>query len=573
MGTLVGIAVCVGNKRAVATAPSEVEPTGIMTFADPAVQALCAKTWGDGTNITYEQAREVTEIPKNWAKDNTTITSFNEIKYFKNLLYIRERAFTNCSNLVINEISLPNVLLIELSAFANCTALGCELLNLPSCETLGTTVFYNTTIKRVVMPKLKTIADSSRGYGCFQKIPNLESVTLRDIEYIGDYSFSDDKKLVLDSIEYPNLTRIGQAAFANCTLTLNKAILPNCKKIESSAFNGCSSMALTKLELPLCTSIGGSAFNGCKSMALTKLELPLCTSIGGSAFLNCASMNADINLPQLTSIGIRAFHNSGIAKVTSLGSITSLPDGVWTGSVYAGVFYGCTQLKTIILPDSLTSIGTGSFNGCKLLESVTFGSNISKIGNNAFSECPNLNIDELNLPLLSSIGSEAFQNCRIVKITSLGSITSLPDGGFNSTYSYIGVFARNEQLKSASLPNSITVLGNGSFNRCTSLTQINIPEGVTSLRQVCFNRCSALESIELPSTVTAIGPSAFQYCTGLTRVSITADTPPSLGSSAFADCLALTGIYVPDESIEAYKTATNWSAYANKILPLSQYNG
>ena len=406
MGTLVGIAVCIGNKRAVATAPSEVEPTGIMTFADPAVQALCAKTWGDGTNITYEQAREVTEIPKNWAKDNTTITSFNEIKYFKN-----------------------------------------------------------------------------------------------------------------------------------------------------------------------CRTIGASAFNGCSSMALTKLELPLCTSIGVYAFLNCASMNADINLPQLTSIGIRAFHNSGIAKVTSLGSITSLPNGEWTGSVYAGVFYGCTQLKTVILPDSLTSIGTGSFDGCKLLESVTFGSNISKIGNNAFSECPNLNIDELNLPLLSSIGSVAFHNSGIVKITSLGSITSLPDGVFNSTYNYIGVFARNEQLKSASLPNSITVLGNGSFNRCTSLTQINIPEGVTSLRQVCFNRCSALESIELPSTVTAIGPSAFQYCTGLTRVSITAATPPSLGSSAFANCSALTGIYVPDESIEAYKTATNWSAYANKILPLSQYNG
>ena len=60
MGTFVGIACCVGNRRAVATAPAESEPTGIMTFADPAMQALCAKTWGDGTNITYEQAREVT---------------------------------------------------------------------------------------------------------------------------------------------------------------------------------------------------------------------------------------------------------------------------------------------------------------------------------------------------------------------------------------------------------------------------------------------------------------------------------------------------------------------------------
>lgn len=406
MGTLVGIAVCVGNKRAVATAPAEVEPTGIMTFADPAMQALCAKTWGDGTNITYEQAREVKTIPSNWAKGNTTITSFNEIKYFKNL-----------------------------------------------------------------------------------------------------------------------------------------------------------------------TAIGSSAFNGCTSLALTSLELPQCTSIGVYAFLNCASMNADINLPLLTSIGIRAFHNSGIAKVTSLGSITSLPDGEWTGSVYAGVFYGCTQLKTVILPDSLKTIGRNSFNECKLLESVTFGSNISKIGDNAFSQCPNLNIDDLNLPLLASIGSKAFYACRIKKITSLGSITSLPNGDFNSTYDYIGVFARNEQLKSVSLPNSIIKLGKGSFNRCTLLKQINIPEGVKSLGQVCFFRCSALESIELPSTVTAIEPSAFQYCTGLTRVSITAATPPSLGSSAFANCSALTGIYVPDDSVEAYKTATNWSAFADIILPLSQFNG
>ena len=82
-----------------------------------------------------------------------------------------------------------------------------------------------------------------------------------------------------------------------------------------------------------------------------------------------------------------------------------------------------------------------------------------------------------------------------------------------------------------------------------------------------------MEGVELPSTVTTIGGYAFQYCTGLIWVSITAATPPTLGSGAFANCPALTGIYVPDESVEAYKTATNWSAYANKILPLSQYKG
>ena len=481
MGTLVGIAVCVGNKRAVATAPSEVEPTGIMTFADPNVQALCAKTWGDGTNITYEQAREVTEIPKNWAKDNTTITSFNEIKYFKNLLYIRERAFTNCSNLVINEISLPNVLLIELSAFANCTALGCELLNLPSCETLGTTVFYNTTIKRVVMPKLKTIADSSRGYGCFQKIPNLESVTLRDIEYIGDYSFSDDKKLVLDSIEYPNLTRIGQAAFANCTLTLNKAILPNCKKIESSAFYGCSSMALTKLELPQCTIIGIEAFNGCSSMALTSLELPQCTSIGSECFA----------------------YTKGIGK-------------------------------------------------------LNWGELAKNVINEGFR-----NIDGIGIPIVN-----------IPNVTAW----------FESTFGYVNaspaIYSHNLCQNDVPMPDVVIPEGCTKVGQKTlcylHLNSLSIPETVTSIGD--YNQYALhLPVFDIPSSVTKIG----QYVIGgnydsnvknVPTVICRAVTPPTLGTVK-ANGGAHQAIYVPDESVEAYKTATNWSAFADIILPLSQYNG
>ena len=474
MGIMVGIAVCVGNKRAVATAPAEVEPTGIMTFADPAVQALCAKTWGDGTNITYEQAREVTEIPKNWAKDNKTITSFNEIKYFKNLLYIRERAFTNCSNLVINEISLPNLLLIELSAFANCTALGCELLNLPSCETLGTTVFYNTTIKRVVMPKLKTIADSQKDYGCFQKIPNLESVTLRDIEYIGDYSFKDATKLVLDSIEYPNLTRIGISAFAGCTFTLNKAILPNCKKIETSAFNGCTSLALTSLELPLCTSIGNNAFNNCTSMALTTLELPQCTTIGNEAFHSCSSMAlTSLELPQCTSIGNKAFNGCSSMALTSL----DLP--------------------------LCTSIGNSAFNGCPLLSEITFQN-------------------------VTTVGTQAFRGTGISKI-KLPSVETM-----SAVSNYDGIFSFCPNLVLVDLGENCSSIGNESFGRGVGTSGKNIT-------LICR-----------------------------------ASTPPTLGGSIISKGLVkatIGEIYVPDESVEAYKTATNWSAYANIILPLSQFKG
>ena len=474
MGTLVGIAVCVVNRRAVATAPSESEPTGIMTFADPAMQALCAKTWGDGTNITYEQARAVTEIPKNWAKGNTTITSFNEIKYFKNLVYIRERAFTNCSNLVINEISLPNVLLIELSAFANCPALGCELLNLPSCETLGTSVFYNSSIKRVVMPKLKTIADSYKDYGCFQKIPNLESITLRDIEYIGDYSFKNATKLVLDSIEYNNLTRIGEAAFAGATFTLNKAILPKCTKIETSAFYGCKSMALTTLHLPLCTSIGEYAFYSCSSMALTSLELPQCTTIGAAAFERCSSMAlTSLKLPQCTSIGGFAFNGCSSMALTSL----ELP--------------------------LCTSIGEYAFQGCPLLSEITFQN-------------------------VTTVGSRAFVGSTISKI-KLPSVETM-----SAASNYDGI-----------------------FSYCTNLVLVDLGENCSSIGNESFGRY--------------VGTSG-KNITLICRATI----PPTLGGAIINKGWVFATIgemYVPDDSVEAYKTATNWSAYANIILPLSQFNG
>lgn len=504
MGTLVGIACCVGNKRAVATAPSEVEPTGIMTFADPAMQALCAKTWGDGINITYEQAREVTEIPKNWAKNNTTITSFNEIKYFKNLLYIRERAFENCSNLVINEISLPNVLLIELSAFANCTALGCELLNLPSCETLGATVFFNTPIKKVVMPKLKTIADSAKNYGCFQN-SNLESVALRDIENIGDFSFKNASKLVLDSIEYPNLTRIGKIAFGNCKFTLNKAILPSCKKIEESAFYGCSSMALTKLELPQCTSIGLSAFNGCSSMALTSLELPLCTTIGESAFNGCSSMAlTSLELPQCTSIGSECFASTK---------------------------------------------GIGKLNWGELAKNVN---------GEGFNHIRGIGIPIVNIPNITA--------------------------WFESTFGYVNaspaIYSHNLCQNDVPMPDVVIPEGCTKVGQKTlcylHLNSLSIPETVTSIGD--YNQYALqLPVFDIPSSVTKIG----QYVIGgnsdsnvknVPIVICRAVTPPTLGMVK-ANGGAHQAIYVPDESVEAYKTATNWSAFADIILPLSQYKG
>ena len=235
MGTLVGIALCVGNKRAVATAPSESEPTGIMTFADPAMQALCAKTWGDGTNITYEQAREVTEIPKNWAKGNTTITSFNEIKYFKNCRTIGASAFERCSSMALTSLELPQCTSIGETAFERCSSMALTSLELPQCTS------------------------------------------------IGNYAFNGCSSMALTSLELPQCTTIGAYAFNGCPL-LSEITFQNVTTVGSQAFRGST---IAKIKLPSVETMAASSnydgiFSYCKNLVLVDLG-ENCSSIGNES--------------------------------------------------------------------------------------------------------------------------------------------------------------------------------------------------------------------------------------------------------------------------------------------------
>lgn len=123
--------------------------------------------------------------------------------------------------------------------------------------------------------------------------------------------------------------------------------------------------------------------------------------------------------------------------------------------------------------------------------------------------------------------------------------------------------------KTIEIPNSVTSIGNGAFfNASPSWQNINIPDSVTEIPEHLFAGPSpfktnvsvlhGLLTVTIGSGVKSIQNEAFFNCTNLTTITIKATTPPSLGNKVFKGSswsCPLTAIYVPADSVEAYKTA------------------
>ncbi len=216
---------------------------------------------------------------------------------------------------------------------------------------------------------------------------------------------------------------------------------------------------------------------------------------------------------------------------------------------YYGMFYHCYQLTSVIIPQSVTNF-ISAFNGCDSLISVIIPNSITSIGDFAFYGCTDLT----RVPIpnsVTSIGQYAFSGCGFTSLTIPNSVISIGEGCF-----------QNSHLTNITIPSTITSIPNYTFTNCNSLTSVIIPNTVTRIGQDAFNGCKSLRNITFPSSVTSIGSGCI-YNTQGTNVTIEATTPPGLGTPNGMN--SASHIYVPSESVEIYKTATNWSTYASKI--------
>ena len=132
------------------------------------------------------------------------------------------------------------------------------------------------------------------------------------------------------------------------------------------------------------------------------------------------------------------------------------------------------------------------------------------------------------------------------------------------------IFKNCPNLASVSLSHNCKRISGEMFAHCTSLTNISLPNDLLYIdNNNAFQGCTGLEKITIPSTIITIGHYAFDGCRSLTSVTVLATTPPTLSPMYVFDNTNNCPIYVPSESVEAYKTTTNWSSLASRIKPIS----
>ena len=270
--------------------------------------------------------------------------------------------------------------------------------------------------------------------------------------------------------------------------------------IDDSAFSCCRS--LSEIVIPSSvTSIDDSAFSSCRS--LSEIVIPSSvTSIGDWAFVGCSSLSEIVIPSSVTSIGEGAFsHCDSLSEIVIPSSVTSIGD--WA-------FSSCRSLKYISIPKSVICLNGNPFAKWKgkleclspnfvYEDDVLFNKDKSRI-----ISFRNQNIKSYVIPSsVTSIGDRAFSYCRsLSEIVISSSVTSIGDLAFSDC----------DSLSEIVIPSSVTSIGDLAFSDCRSLSKIVIPSNVTSIGDYAFLGCRSLSEIVISSSITSIGKGAFCYC-------------------------------------------------------------
>ena len=455
------------------------------------------KTIEDGVFNTCFELKDI-QIP-------STVTSIGEYAFAKcvslenltlptSLKTIKDGAFSSCVSLV--EVKIPNtVTSVGLAAFGNCVDLESITIPFIGATSNGTTNVHFGYI----------FGASSYGENATYIPKGLTNLTILSGNEITTNAFYGCS--MLESISLPSNTQyIREYGFSGCSGLIEITLPTNLKTIEKYAFRNCTN--LEQIVIPSTVStIGEYAFSGCSGLLSVTLPTSIST-IAPYTFQNCSDL-LSISIPsKVTEIGASAFYGCESLLEMTLSSNLQKIDN------YA--FYGCSVLTEITLPNKLKTIGSSAFEDCMCLTNVTFPSSVETIGSYAFSDCDSLS--SVNIPsTVKEVGSAAFLHCSWINMA----IVEGKDTVLNSS-----IFKDCNRMESIELPfigKSLTdstytnfgyVFGGNTYVPA-SLTTVIINNG-TKIYKNAFTDCENIKSLSIPSTITSVEEGAFTGCKNLT---------------------------------------------------------
>lgn len=409
----------------------------------------------------------------------------------------------------------------------------------------------------------------------------------------GDYA----SRVYIKHVVFPEgMTSVYGRAFSGCPALESVTLPDSVVSIGKKAFQSCISIKEVHCGKGL-KSIGDSAFIHC--ISLEKLELnDGLEYIGYSAFMEDTSLQGTIVFPEsLKYLGNAAFgvysskardltaiwnarsckhirDNQGwgaplycFSKIVFGEQVVSIPDQLCyatycdtiilpesVDSIGLQAFASNNKLKYVKMPSSLSHMGQGVFYHCEQLSSIRIPEGISVLPINTFIYCQKLT--DVVLPsTLDTIQSSAFSQC-----LTLPHIT-LPSGiKFIDDYAFGGCSA----LQDINLPEGLKSVGKSAFRTCTSLESVTIPESIKNIDEYTFADCSVLREVNIPNSVRQIAGGAFRNCSLDTLVLPSELT--LIGTGAFLNQKKLTEIVIPDEVRQIKSNAFEGCSGLSKVV-------
>ena len=290
------------------------------------------------------------------------------------------------------------------------------------------------------------------------------------------------------------------------------------------------------------------------------------TTIEGLAYLNTSEVEnmqaMFMRCSSLTSLDLSSFNTDNVTNMTNMfsgcSSLSSLDLSSFNTAKVTDMSYmfrGCESLKTIYCNDAWNPSSSGyMFYGCTAL----VGGEGTKYDDSK-TDATYARPDGLG-------GQPGYFTVRGVtwNLTD-GVLTILGKGPMEEYASKNDVpwYTDRKSVVSVIIKDGVTVIGKNAFFDCINMTSAQIGKGVTKINNYAFRNCGSLTAVTIPSAVASLGKQAFSGCTGLTELTCEAITPPTCGDNVFEGVTNTIPVYVPAESVSAYKSADGWNYFEN----------